>query len=163
MIVAADYHVLRWRERRMARRIDLLRWTIVIIVVVTGIETSTFAGKCAEDSVKLPIMLPDMCERGNGIRNLITLEQLHSVEQGNEPKKGLLLNLQSTQFEGLVYSGPYPLLGDRAVYDDVTYRKKRNPKTDSACCTYNRFSTRSSWTQTNGRTTRSSMNRNIGQ
>ena len=73
---------------------------------------------------QLPVIPPEGRMRSKGIRNLISLEQIHNVVGPSRDGKGLLIDLEDETLFGSIYSGPYPFEQDESDYDYMRFRMK---------------------------------------
>ncbi|MCH8192979.1 MAG: hypothetical protein IIA65_03045, partial [Planctomycetes bacterium] len=73
---------------------------------------------------QLPVIPPEGRMRSKGIRNPISLEQIHNIVGPSEDGKGLLIDLGDERLFGSIYSGPYPFEQNESDYDYVRFRMK---------------------------------------
>ena len=73
---------------------------------------------------QLPVNPPDGRMRSKGIRNAISLAQIHNIVGPSRDGKGLLIDLGDETLFGSIYSGPYPFEQNESDYDHVRFRMK---------------------------------------
>jgi len=84
-------------------------------------------GVAADD---LPVLVPDFAERQGLIRNPVTFEAMHNIAKTGD-HRGLYINLENPNLQGMIHTGPYPFETSEADYDYARYRKS-NPLINGA-------------------------------